>query len=54
MRTVRWLHAGDDAPMAWRVLLFIVGLVPTLLGLTGLVIWLRTLRRPGLSSLETP
>lgn len=48
MRAVRWLHAGDEAPIAWRVLLFLVGLVPTILGLTGLVIWLRTLRRPEL------
>ena len=51
MRVIRLLHAGNDAPMIWRVVLFIVGLVPTIMGLTGLVIWLRTRRRP---ELQTP
>ncbi len=47
-RAVRWLHAGNDAPMIWRVLIFVVGLVPTILGVTGVVVWLRTRRRPEL------
>ena len=51
MRVVRLLHAGNDAPMVWRVVLFIIGLAPTILGLTGLVIWLCTRRRP---ELQTP
>lgn len=48
MRAVRWLHAGNGASMVWRVLIFVVGLAPTILGVTGVVIWLRTRRRPEL------
>jgi len=50
MRIVRLLHAGNDASMIWRVLIFVVGLVPTILSVTGVVIWLRTRRRPDLQS----
>ena len=46
MRMVRVLHAGNDASIVWRLLMFVVGLVPTILGVTGVVFWLKTRRRP--------
>ena len=52
MRTVRLLHAGNDAPMAWRVVIFVVGLAPSVLGVTGIIFWLKTRRRPELQSSE--
>ncbi len=45
MRVVRLLHAGNDAGFAWRIVIFIVGLIPSLLGITGVLIWLKTRRR---------
>jgi uncharacterized iron-regulated membrane protein len=42
---IRHLHDGDDQPMIWRVIIFLAGLAPTILGGTGLVIWLRRPKR---------
>lgn len=40
-RTVRSLHDGGGAGLAWRVVLFATGIAPVLLAMTGLTIWLR-------------
>jgi hypothetical protein len=38
---VRKVHAGDDMPEIWRWIITVVGVAPTLLGVTGIVLWLR-------------
>ena len=45
---IREIHTGDETPLAWKVVITAAGLAPTLLGATGLVIWLRRPRRPRL------
>ena len=45
-RLMRGLHDGDDTPAPWRWIITAAGAAPTLLGVTGLVIWLRRPRRP--------
>jgi uncharacterized iron-regulated membrane protein len=44
---IRWVHEGSHTGSAWRLAVFVCGLCPTLLAITGLTIWLRgrTLRR---------
>lgn len=52
-RLMRRLHDGQDTPFVWQVLVFLTGVAPPLLGVTGTVMWLRRrarrahLRRPG-------
>jgi len=38
---LRWIHEGSHAGSAWRVIVFLCGLSPPLLGLSGVTIWLR-------------
>ena len=45
---IREIHTGDETPLAWKFVITAAGLAPTLLGATGLVIWLRRPRRPSL------
>ncbi len=47
-RRIRQIHTGDETPLAWKVVITLAGLAPTLLGASGLVIWLRRPRRPPL------
>ena len=47
-RQIREIHTGDETPLAWKVVITAAGVAPTLLGATGLVIWLRRPRRPRL------
>lgn len=42
---IRWLHEGSHAGPVWRLIIFITGLMPTLLGVTGILIWLRQRRQ---------
>ena len=38
----RRLHDGTDMGIVWQVLIFLGGLAPALLGITGILMWLRT------------
>jgi uncharacterized iron-regulated membrane protein len=38
---VRWIHEGSHAGWPWRVLVFLCGLFPPILGLSGVIIWLQ-------------
>jgi uncharacterized iron-regulated membrane protein len=38
---IRWIHEGSHAGLLWRVLVFLCGLFPPVLGLTGVIIWLQ-------------
>lgn len=40
-RWMRRLHDGTDMGLAWRVVITLAGAAPAVLGLTGLVMWLR-------------
>lgn len=42
---IRWLHEGSHAGGVWRLIVFITGLMPALLGVTGILIWLRQRRQ---------
>jgi uncharacterized iron-regulated membrane protein len=40
-RWMRRIHDGSDMGPVWRTIIFVTGLAPTVLSLTGLVMWLR-------------
>lgn len=40
-RLMRRLHDGTDFGMVWRVIVALTGLAPAVLGVTGIVMWLR-------------
>ncbi|CAN5406800.1 PepSY domain-containing protein [soil metagenome] len=42
---IRWLHEGSHAGEIWRLVVFITGIMPALLGVTGILIWLRQRRQ---------
>ena len=44
-RLMRQVHDGADTPIVWQVLVFLTGLAPPLLGISGTVMWLRRRRR---------
>jgi uncharacterized iron-regulated membrane protein len=41
-RFMRQLHDGHDYNFVWQTIIFLGGLAPALLGVTGLIMWLRT------------
>lgn len=41
-RTMRRWHDGTGMGIVWQVVIFIGGLIPPLLGITGIIMWLRT------------
>lgn len=46
-RKMRRWHDGDGMGIVWQVLIFLGGLAPALLAVTGIVMWLRTRRWRG-------
>jgi len=44
---LRWIHEGSHAGRVWRIIVFLCGLAPPVLGLSGVIVWLqrRRLRR---------
>lgn len=38
---MRQIHDGNDMGIVWQVVIFVAGLAPALLGVTGIVMWLR-------------
>lgn len=38
---MRRVHDGNDMGVVWQVIIFVAGLAPALLGITGVVMWLR-------------
>jgi uncharacterized iron-regulated membrane protein len=42
---MRRLHDGGDQPMIWRAIIFLAGFAPAILGITGLIMWLRRPKR---------
>lgn len=39
---IRWIHEGSNAGTVWKVLVFLCGLLPTFILVTGILIWLRS------------
>ncbi len=53
-RLMRRLHDGQEMPFLWQLLVFLTGVAPPLLGVTGTVMWLRRrARRAHLKALRT-
>jgi uncharacterized iron-regulated membrane protein len=50
---MRKIHDGQDMPFIWQLLVFLTGVAPPLLGVTGTVMWLRRrARRAHLKALQ--
>jgi uncharacterized iron-regulated membrane protein len=45
---IRRLHEGSDAGGIWRFVVFVSGIAPALLGVTGILVWLRQRRQRAL------
>ncbi len=41
-RTMRELHDGHDYNVVWQIVVFLGGIAPAVLGVTGVIMWLRT------------
>jgi uncharacterized iron-regulated membrane protein len=41
-RTMRRLHDGDRMGLVWQIVIFIGGIIPALLAVTGIMMWLRS------------
>ena len=46
-RTMRRLHDGTGMGLVWQVVIFVGGIIPALLAVTGLIMWWRTRGRQG-------
>ena len=44
-RTMRRIHDGTGMPLAWQIIIFVGGILPALLAVTGILMWLRMRRR---------
>ncbi len=45
---IRWLHEGSHSGEVWRFVVFLSGIMPTVLGVTGILVWLRQRRQRAL------
>ena len=41
-RTMRRWHDGTGMGAVWQVIIFVGGIIPALLAVTGIIMWLRT------------
>ena len=44
-RTMRRIHDGNGMPFVWQVIVFVGGILPAVLAVTGILMWLRMRRR---------
>ena len=44
-RTMRRIHDGTGMPVLWQIVIFMGGILPALLAVTGILMWLRMRRR---------
>ncbi len=51
---IRWLHEGSHSGEIWRFVVFLSGIMPAVLGVTGILIWLRQRRQRALIKNNTP
>jgi len=50
---IRWLHEGSHAGEVWRFVVFLSGVIPAALGVTGILIWLRQRRQRALMATQS-
>jgi hypothetical protein len=41
-RTMRRLHDGTGMGLVWQIVIFLGGIAPALLAITGIIMWLRS------------
>jgi len=51
---IRWLHEGSHSGEVWRFVVFLSGIMPAVLGVTGILVWLRQRRQRALIKTNTP
>ncbi|MDO8981901.1 MAG: PepSY-associated TM helix domain-containing protein [Afipia sp.] len=51
---IRWLHEGSHSGEVWRFVVFLSGIMPAVLGVTGILVWLRQRRQRALMKTNTP
>jgi len=51
---IRWLHEGSHSGEIWRFVVFVSGIMPALLCVTGILVWLRQRRQRALVLANTP
>jgi uncharacterized iron-regulated membrane protein len=44
-RTMRRIHDGTGMPVLWQIIIFVGGILPAVLAVTGILMWLRMRRR---------
>jgi hypothetical protein len=44
-RTMRRIHDGTGMPVVWQIIIFVGGILPAILAVTGILMWLRMRRR---------
>lgn len=42
---IRWLHEGSHSGLLWQVIVLLTGILPTVFGITGVMMWLRGRRK---------
>ncbi len=40
-RLIHQLHGGEQTPMIWRIWITLAGVAPLILGLSGIIVWIR-------------
>ncbi|CAN5186256.1 PepSY domain-containing protein [soil metagenome] len=50
---IRWLHEGSHSGEIWRFVVFLSGIMPAVLGVTGILVWLRQRRQRALMTAGT-
>jgi len=50
---IRWIHQGEADGRLWRSVVYLCGLMPSVLGVTGIVVWLRGRRQRRLTRSES-
>lgn len=50
---IRWLHEGSHSGGVWRFVVFLSGIMPAVLGVTGILVWLRQRRQRALIKTAT-
>lgn len=51
---IRWIHEAEAGGPLWRLVVFLCGLMPSVLGVTGIVVWLRGRRQRKLVASKNP
>ena len=44
-QTMRRIHDGNGMPLVWQIIIFVGGILPAVLAVTGILMWLRMRRR---------